>query len=152
VGTARYALSTNAFTVPRPPGGEVDVPGAPGASDLVSAPVATPVEAPRPPPARVTWGHLPTLRDHFERHGPDFGSRDAEDYARQAWEFRQRAIREGWAAKRDEEGVVRIYDARSGGFAAYNRNGTTKTYFKPRSRSYFDRQPGQRFDVKTWKP
>ena len=28
-------------------------------------------------------------------------------------------------------------------FAAYNRNGTTKTFFKPESRDYFERQPGE---------
>ena len=47
------------------------------------------------PPTRETWGHLPSLPDHFERHGRDFNAKDADDYARMAWEFQQRAKIEG---------------------------------------------------------
>lgn len=156
VGTARYPLTTNTFILPAL--GATPVPDSPTAPSGVRPPALTnsvpaaPVEASRPPPARVTWGNLGSLQDHFDRHGADFSARDPEHYAGLAWEFRERAIRENWSAKRDEDGVVRIYDPRTGGFAAYNRNGTTKTYFKPRSRSYFERQPGDRFDLKTWKP
>jgi pyocin large subunit-like protein len=94
------------------------------------------------PPTRETWGYLPSLPDHFERHGRDFNARDAEDYARIAWELLQRAKAEGLPTKVDSEGVTRIYDPKSGAFGAFNRNGTTKTFFKPNSRDYFDRQPG----------
>ena len=45
--------------------------------------------------------------------------------------------------KLDEEGVRRVFDPKTRAFAAYNRNGTTKTFFKPESRDYFERQPGE---------
>jgi hypothetical protein len=119
VGTARVPLATNRFSVP-------------GAAT-----------AGRAPPARETWGYLPSLQDHFERHGADFRARDAEDYARLAWEFQQRAKAERLPTKVDADGVVRVFDPKSGAFAAYNRNGTTKTFFKPNSPTYFQRQPGE---------
>jgi pyocin large subunit-like protein len=104
-----------------------------------------------PPPARTTWGNIASLPDHFARHGRDFGAKDADDYARMAWEFLQRAKTEGFPAKQDETGVLRVFDPRSGAFAAYNRDGTTKTFFKPGSRDYFARQPGRSIDLKSWR-
>ncbi len=35
------------------------------------------------------------------------------------------------------------FDPKTRAFAAYNRDGTTRTFFKPNSRDYFDRQPGR---------
>jgi pyocin large subunit-like protein len=99
--------------------------------------------------ARETWGHTDSLADHFARHGSDFHARDAEDYAAQAAAFLQRARTEGLPAKRDSDGSLRIYDPMTGAFGAYNRNGTTRTYFKPGNPDYFQRQPGTPVDLRT---
>jgi len=99
--------------------------------------------------ARQTWGRPETLPDHFARHGSDFHARDAEDYAAQAAAFLQRAKATGLPAKRDRDGSLRIYDRATGTFAAYNSDGRTKTFFKPGSDSYFDRQPGESVDLRT---
>jgi pyocin large subunit-like protein len=101
--------------------------------------------------ASRTWGNPSSLPDHFTRHGGDFRARHAEDYARMAAEFLQRARSVGLPAKVDDRGVIRVFDARSGAFGAYNRDGTTKTFFKPGSDGYFDRQPGRPVDLKTWR-
>jgi hypothetical protein len=101
-----------------------------------------------PPSTRKTWGNLSTLQDHFNRHGKDFEAKDPDDYAAQAWLFLQRAKSEGLPAKRDKSGVLRVYDPKSRAFAAYNRNGTTKTFFKPRRRDYFEDQPGESVDLR----
>jgi hypothetical protein len=98
-----------------------------------------------------SWGNPATLPDHFARHGSDFGAASAEDYARLAWQFLQRAKAEGLPAKVDPTGTLRVYDPANGAFAAYNRDGTTKTFFKPGSPSYFDRQPGRPVNLKTWR-
>lgn len=137
VGTARRQLAQGDFTT---------AGGGAAAPPKVAAPAAPAKPAPQPamaPPARRTWGSPATLADHFQRHGADVGARDAEDYARKAWEFRQRAKAGELLVKVDEEGVQRVFDPRSGLFAAYNRDGTTKTFFKPESRTYFERQPGR---------
>ena len=139
VGTARVPLATNSFTVPGTTARE-RAPPKPSEGTHTPGKAET---AKKAPPTRETWGYLPSLPDHFERHGRDFNAKDADDYARMAWEFQQRAKIEGLPTKVDAEGVIRIYDPKSGAFAAYNRNGTTKTFFKPNSRDYFDRQPGE---------
>jgi len=99
--------------------------------------------------ARQTWGRPETLPDHFARHGADFHARDAEDYAAQAAAFLKSAKAAGLPAKRYHDGSLRIYDRATGTFAAYNADGTTKTFFKPGSDSYFDRQPGTPVDLRT---
>ena len=98
---------------------------------------------PQAPPARLTWAHPDTLPDHFARHGADFGARDQEEYARMAWELRQRAKGNRLPQKVDDAGVLRIFDPKTGAFGAYNPDGTTKTFFKPGKPGYFDRQPGR---------
>lgn len=46
--------------------------------------------------------------------------------------------------KVDEDGVIRVYDPKTNRFGSYNKDGTTKTYFKPtRQQAYFDGQPGK---------
>jgi hypothetical protein len=137
-GTARQPLATNFFTT----AGTGPAPATPEPGLQPSA--QTKVQAPRKAPsARQTWGHLPSLQDHFDRHGRDFHASDAEDYARQAWEFLQRARAEGLPTKVDEDGVIRVFNPKTRAFGAYNRDGTTKTFFKPDSRDYFERQPGR---------
>ena len=101
--------------------------------------------------AAKTWGNPTTLPDHFARHGSDFGATTAEVYAHLAWQFLERAKAQGLPAKVDPTGTLRVYDPGSGAFAAYNRDGTTKTFFKPGSAGYFDRQPGRLVNLKTWK-
>jgi hypothetical protein len=101
------------------------------------------------PPAGRTWGSPRTLQDHFDRHGADFRATSPADYAGQAWEFLQRAMDEGLPAKLDDsDGTLRVWDARSGAFAAYNRDRTTRTYFKPGNPDYFARQPGRIIKLK----
>lgn len=137
VGTAKVRLKSGQFTLS-------EKGATPEGPVLKKKPAMESPAAPRAPPAKVTWGHLPSLRDHFERHGADFAAKSEEDYARQAWEFLQRAMAEGLPAKQDSsDGTLRVYDPASGAFAAYNRDGTTKTYFKPGSSGYWDRQPGR---------
>jgi len=154
VGTARRVLKEGAFTTtPDKNAGTSSVaqkPAAPRAPPAVakgqSSPSSTPASKPKLviPPLRKIWGDIDSLQDHYERHGPDFSSRSAEEYAQQAWLFLQRAIDEELPAKLDDEdGTVRIYDPKTKAFAAYRRDGRARTYFKPNSASYFDRQPGK---------
>jgi hypothetical protein len=142
-GSAKVWLATNTFTTT---GSSLT-----GETARESRSTKQTVVESKAPPARKTWGNYATLPDHFARHGADFHAKDAEDYARMAWEFRQRAMVEGLPAKLDEERVLRVYDPQTGSFAAYNPNGTTKTFFKAGSRDYFARQPGRLVNLKTWK-
>ncbi|MBN8248807.1 MAG: hypothetical protein J0L84_15375 [Verrucomicrobia bacterium] len=142
VGTARLPLATNSFATSGP--GSFEPTATSGKTENPDGP-----QAARPPPARVTWGSLRTLEDHFDRHGADFRAASSEDYAGQAWTFLVRAIREGLPAKQDTAGVIRVFDPQAGAFAAYNPDGTTKTYFKPGRRGYFNDQPGDSVDLRS---
>ncbi len=139
VGTARKKLATGEFTTS---GSPRTVVSPPSSSPAVRPPPAPPKSTPAPP-ARATWGHPASLPDHFARHGGDFHAKDAEEYARLAWQFGQQAKQGGLLVKVGADGTRRVFDPRSGAFAAYNADGTTKTYFKPNSRDYFARQPGR---------
>lgn len=163
VGTARKQLATGQFTTSSSP--------VSSAAPVSTSPAAAPAAVPKPrsllakiiapfaaltatspgalpapanaPPTRQTWGNPGSLPDHFARHGADFGATSPDDYAARAWQFRQRMRAGTVLVKVDEDGVQRVFDPASGAFAAYNRNGTTKTFFKPGSRDYFNRQPGR---------
>jgi hypothetical protein len=103
------------------------------------------------PRSAQTWGNPASLLDHFARHGADFGAHNAEEYARMASELLLRAKTEGLPAKVDGDGVLRVFDPRTGAFGAYNRDGTTKTFFRTGSRDYFERQPGRPVNLRTWR-
>lgn len=149
VGTARKQLATGHFIMSSSPAAVTAPPSSSRTSSAaVPGRVSTPAAA--APPARTTWGNPGSLQDHYDRHGADFAAKSPEDYAAQAWRFRQRARTGGLLVKVDEDGVQRVFDPSTGAFAAYNRDGTTKTFFKPGSRDYFSRQPGQ--SVKTATP
>jgi hypothetical protein len=90
-----------------------------------------------------SWGNRSTLSDHLLRHGRDFGAATEHEYAAQASLFLQRSQMTGLPTKIGTSGVIRVYDPATGTFAAYNADGTTRTYFVPRrGQAYFDDQPG----------
>ncbi len=140
VGTSRKVLAAGSF----------HTSGRAATKSVCAAPEKkTPLPVRKAPPTRKIWGNIRSLQDHFDRHGRDFGAKTPDDYARMSWEFLNLALDEGWSAKVDgSDGTIRIWDAKSRAFAAYNRDGTTKTYFKPGSPDYFERQPGKTTKLK----
>lgn len=145
IGTSRYELVKGSFTA--------DGKASPIVSESKPAPAVTAKETPKAitkaPPTRQIWGHLASLPDHFARHGGDFKAASADDYARKAWEFLQRALNEGLPAKVDEsDGTIRVWEPKTHTFAAFNRDFTAKTFFKPESAGYFERQPGKPIRLK----
>ncbi|PZQ45426.1 MAG: hypothetical protein DI556_22725, partial [Rhodovulum sulfidophilum] len=90
----------------------------------------------------ASWGNPRTLADHFARHGADFGAVDQDAYARMASQFFERALAKGLPTRIDAKGGIRVYDPDANTFGAYNANGTTKTFYRPTSPTYWDRQPG----------
>lgn len=44
----------------------------------------------------------------------------------------------------DKNGTTRVYDPETNSFGSYNKDGSTKTFYKPKAgQEYFDRQPGK---------
>ena len=113
-------------------------------------PVAKNVIVRDAPATRRTWGNIGSLPDHFARHGADFSAKSEDDYAAQAWRFRERAVAEHLPIKLDTDGTVRVFEPKTRAFASFNRDGTTKTYFRPDSASYWQRQPGKPVQTPPW--
>jgi len=90
----------------------------------------------------TTWGKAETLADHFARHGADVGAKTADEYANIASRFLQESQAAKLPTKIDSQGVIRVFDPKTGTFGSFNPNGTTRTLFNPNSATYFDRQPG----------
>lgn len=148
VGTARVSLETGSFTTSgkgAKPTPLLEAPKDKKKKDADAKPSpSVAASAPKVPPLSKIWGNPTSLPDHFARHGSDFGARSPEEYARMAWLFLQRATAEGLPAKYDEsDDTIRVWDPKSRTFAAYHHDGRAKTFFKPDSRGYFDRQPGK---------
>ena len=172
VGTAKHELTTGSFIAGL---GAVPAKDAPPTSKAASparktvlqkitgfiskpstpAPAMVPPVAPNAvlrdaPATRRTWGNIGSLPDHFARHGGDFAAKSADDYAAQAWRFRERALSERLPMKLDTDGTVRVFDAKTRAFGSFNRDGTTKTYFRPDNPSYWQRQPGRPIQTPPW--
>ena len=152
VGSARTKLHTGTFTTTSGTQAAATTPKPSFMRRVLNAIMPgkkTPIEerpavAAQAPPASQTWGNMYSLRDHYERHGRDFGSKNADDYAAQAWHFLQRARTENLPMKLDNtDGTLRVFDPKSRAFAAYTKTGRTKTYFRPDSPTYWQRQPGR---------
>jgi hypothetical protein len=87
------------------------------------------------------WGRPETLIDHYRRHGADFEAASAREYAKMASDFYKRAREEKFQKKIAPDGTIKIYDRKTNTFGAYNPDGTTKTFFKPKNgERYWKRQ------------
>ncbi len=158
VGTSRNTLTTGSFIA----GGTAAPAEKPTVLEKITRIIPKPAPQPVTPPVspkvivrdapatRLTWGNMASLQDHFARHSGDFGAKSPDDYAAQAWRFRERAVAEHLPMKLDTDGTVRAWDPKSRAFASYNRDGTTKTYFRPDSPSYWQRQPGRSIQTPPW--
>ncbi|MEZ5385019.1 MAG: hypothetical protein R3F13_05840 [Prosthecobacter sp.] len=145
LGSARTKLAAGTFTTGATSGtGEAQPTLVRRVLDAILPEKKAPATEPPAPPASQTWGNVSTLQDHFDRHGRDFASKSPEDYAAQAWRFLQRARAESLPMKMDPtDGTLRVFDPKTRSFAAYNEAGRTKTFFKPNSPTYWQRQPGR---------
>ncbi|MCP5468729.1 MAG: hypothetical protein H7A32_05625 [Deltaproteobacteria bacterium] len=83
------------------------------------------------PDVKDIWGNLKTLEKHFVDHGADFNAKNADDYARKAWDFFLDSSKKGYLRKVDERGVTRLFDPKTNTFGSYNANGTIRTFYKP---------------------
>lgn len=169
IGTAKHELTTGSFIAGGVAGAQKDAvtPSPPRKTSLLQkitgiiskqgrpAPAVLPPASPKAvvrdaPATRRIWGNIGSLPDHFARHGGDFSAKSEDDYAAQAWRFRERAVAEHLPMKLDTDGTVRVFDPKTRAFASFNRDGTAKTYFRPGSASYWQRQPGRPIQSPPW--
>ncbi|MFM9873681.1 MAG: hypothetical protein ACKVQS_09490 [Fimbriimonadaceae bacterium] len=85
------------------------------------------------------------LREHYSKHGQEFGEITRAEYLFMAQELRDtEADGKSVLVAYRPDGIVSKYDRRDGEFLAYNRNKVIRTFFKPGDgERYFNRQRGR---------
>ncbi|MBE7189100.1 hypothetical protein [Jatrophihabitans endophyticus] len=89
------------------------------------------------------WNDTSTLSKHFDDHGTDFGAASQTEYANRAGAFLRRAIEDRLPMKVDGHGIIRVFDPETNTFGSYTADGATRTFFKPSSPTYWQRQKGE---------
>jgi hypothetical protein len=117
-------------------------------ASAVAATVAVEAEATLPAtfaelPEPAGWARREKLVSHFVDHGDDFGALTPSEYVEQSKRLLDEARGGILRVKVDpDRRVIRVFDPATGRFGSFNPDGSTRTYFRPKSTTYFDRQPG----------
>ena len=107
--------------------------------------VVAPTVAPPPASDGVGFRSEARLREHHDKHGREFGRVTAVEYLALAQELRDRPLGPRVLEATRPDGVVTRYDRDTGAFLAFERDGTIRTFFKPRDgEAYFRRQRDRR--------
>ena len=98
------------------------------------------------PAARENIGFVDQRRldDHFEKHGAEFGRITRLDYLHQAQLLRDAEVGGPVLQTVRADGVTTRFDRQTGAFIAFNRNGTIRTFFKPRDGERYYRRQAER--------
>lgn len=81
------------------------------------------------------------LRDHFRRHGREFGAARASQYLAMAQALRDRPAEGTVLEAVRGDGVLVRFDRATGAFLACDGDGTIRTFFRPRTgEAYYRRQ------------
>ncbi|MBL8858885.1 MAG: hypothetical protein JNL28_10300 [Planctomycetes bacterium] len=89
----------------------------------------------------IGFGSTRAFDDHYEKHGAEFGSISQAEYLSLAQALRDAPVGGPILEAVRDDGVISRFDKRSGGFVAFNKNKTIRTFFKPNDGvRYFERQ------------
>lgn len=81
------------------------------------------------------------LDEHFRKHGREFGDVDRARYLLLAQTLRDAPVGGDILEARRADGVITRFDRSTGGFIAFNRDLTIRTFFRPDDGiAYFRRQ------------
>lgn len=112
-----------------------------GASTPGPAPRNGAGDATPDPRAAIGFRSLRALDEHFEKHGREFGVITRDEYLRRAQALRDAPAGGSVIEIHRSDGVISRFDRRTGAFAAFNRDLTLRTFFRPGDgEAYFRRQ------------
>jgi pyocin large subunit-like protein len=82
------------------------------------------------------------FREHFRKHGKEFGKVNQREYLLMAQQLRDRPLDMNiLESVRRKDGVITRFDRKTGAFIAFERNLVIRTFFKPADgERYFVRQ------------
>lgn len=85
------------------------------------------------------------LREHFAKHGAEFGRITEAEYLRRAQALRNAPVGGPILELRRPDGTISRYDRDSRTFVAFDADGTIRTCFRPNDgEAYFKRQANRR--------
>lgn len=97
-------------------------------------------QAPRHEPA-IGFTSKRAWREHFAKHGAEFGKITAEEYLRLAQVLRDAPRSQLVLERVRDDGVITRFDRASGAFLAFHQDLSIRTFFRPRDgEAYFERQ------------
>lgn len=105
---------------------------------VTQVPLAT---EPAPVHPEIGFRSEERLREHYRKHGREFGAISMDRYLRLAQALRDRPAGGMILEAVRGDGVTTRYDKSSGAFIAFDRDGTIRTFFRPdRGEAYFRSQ------------
>lgn len=122
-------------------------------SDDDTAPIATreslATESRQGPERAATWligfRNERLFREHYARHGREFGRISAEEYLRLAQALRDTVPGGDILELERADGVISRFDRSSGSFVAFDKDLVIRTFFRPNDgEAYFRRQARRR--------
>ncbi|HKV72982.1 MAG TPA: hypothetical protein VJN95_00565 [Gemmatimonadales bacterium] len=105
-----------------------------------------PTAAAQPAGAHTDWSRVgfsdrAHLEEHFRKHGAEFGATTPDEYLHLAQRLRDRPAGDDLLEATRSDGTICRYEAKSGGFIAFDPDGTIRTFFRPNNgEAYFLRQ------------
>lgn len=151
---ATHSAPSSIPTVPAP--SSIPTVPAPSSSPTVPAPSSPAIELDRgstelpeasgsqaPPRRELATGFTSkrAWREHFAKHGAEFGKITAEEYLRLAQGLRDAPRSQLVLERVRDDGVITRYDRASGAFLAFHRDLSIRTFFRPKDgEAYFERQ------------
>ena len=80
------------------------------------------------------------LEQHYEKHGREFGNITQDEYLAMAQDLRDAPLSNRVVEANQPGGTISRFDRQTGGFTAFDRDLTLRTFFKPNGgESYFRR-------------
>ena len=103
-------------------------------------------QAARPAPASpIGFRNERLFREHYAKHGSEFGRISAEEYLRLAQALRDTVPGGDILEIERADGVISRFDRSSGSFVAFNKDLVIRTFFRPNDgEAYFRRQARRR--------
>ena len=122
-------------TKPAPP--KAEAPKAPAKNTAAKNADGLPLST-----SKVGFTSRRSWESHFEKHGHEFGSIDADEYLARAKALRDAPLSADILEhRRAADGVYCRFHKKSGGFIAYHDDKTIRTYFRPNDgEAYYRRQ------------
>ena len=111
---------------------------------VAAGPATTRVVGVNPRSRSIGFRTTGRLRQHYLKHGAEFGSITEADYLRLAQELRDAPLSNRVIEAFQPGGTISRFDRRTGGFVAFDNDLVIRTFFRPNDGEAYFRRAAQR--------